>query len=146
MWYHVKCLEYDTSVRQHYKSEHWAPCCNQTPPWYKKIVESDIKPDQTNKQYFVKYPGMLYAVCFSIRYTLIWHASDFSNLHVPIACHLVRALGGMLIPQLLYRIYSNKCPLSNKHPLPFPEKWKGTRKWNGPGMFIRAEGVFIRKL
>ena len=33
-------------VRQHYKSEHWAPWHNQTPLWYDwKIVESDIKPD-----------------------------------------------------------------------------------------------------
>ena len=33
--------EYDTSVRQHYKSEHWAPCPNQTSLWYDwKIVEN----------------------------------------------------------------------------------------------------------
>ena len=30
------------------KSEHWAPCCIQTPSWYDwKIVESDVKPEQT---------------------------------------------------------------------------------------------------
>ena len=27
----VKFLGHDTSVKQHYKCEHWAPCCNQTP-------------------------------------------------------------------------------------------------------------------
>ena len=43
------CLGHDTSVRQHYKSEHWAPCCNQTPSWYDwKIVESDVKPEYTH--------------------------------------------------------------------------------------------------
>ena len=42
------CLVHDTSVRQHYKSEHWAPCRNQTPSWLDwKIVESDSKPEQT---------------------------------------------------------------------------------------------------
>ena len=49
MWYYVKCLGHDTSVRQHYKSEHWAPCHNQTPSWYDwKIVESDVKPEYTH--------------------------------------------------------------------------------------------------
>ena len=48
VWYHVKCLGHDTLVRQHYKSEHWAPCRNQTLLWYDwKIVESDVKPEQT---------------------------------------------------------------------------------------------------
>ena len=48
VWYHVNCLGHDTSVRQYYKSEHWAPCRNQTPSWYDwKIVESDVKPKQT---------------------------------------------------------------------------------------------------
>ena len=46
-------LGHDTLVRQHYKSEHWARCRNQTPPWYDwKIVESDAKPEQTKKQTF----------------------------------------------------------------------------------------------
>ena len=36
-----------TSLRQDYKSEHWAPCRNQTPSWYDwNFVESDIKPKQ----------------------------------------------------------------------------------------------------
>ena len=36
-------------MRQHYKSEHWAPCRNQTPSWYDwKIVESDVKPEYTH--------------------------------------------------------------------------------------------------
>ena len=40
------CLGHDTSVRQHYKSEHWAACHNQTPSWYDwKFVESDVKPE-----------------------------------------------------------------------------------------------------
>ena len=44
VWYHIKCLGHDTSVRQHYKSEHWAPCRNQALLWYdRKIVEIDIK-------------------------------------------------------------------------------------------------------
>ena len=48
VWYHFKRLGHDTSVRQHYKSEHWALCHNQTPSWYDwKIVESDVKPEQT---------------------------------------------------------------------------------------------------
>ena len=35
-------------MRRHYKSEHWAPCCNQTLLWYDwKIVESDVKPEKT---------------------------------------------------------------------------------------------------
>ena len=34
-------------MSQHNKSEHWAPCRNQTPSWYDwKIVESDVKPKQ----------------------------------------------------------------------------------------------------
>ena len=43
-----KCLGHDTSVRQHYKSEHWAPCRNQTLSWYDwTFVESDVKSEQT---------------------------------------------------------------------------------------------------
>ena len=45
VWYHVKCLGHDTSVRQHYKSEHWAPYRNQTPSWNE--WQSDVKPEQT---------------------------------------------------------------------------------------------------
>ena len=30
VWYHVKCLGHETSVKQHYKSEHLVPCRNQT--------------------------------------------------------------------------------------------------------------------
>ena len=38
-------------MRQHYKSEHWAPCQNHTSSWYDlKIVESNVIPEQTNKQ------------------------------------------------------------------------------------------------
>ena len=53
VWCHVKYLGHDTLVRQHYKSEHWAPFRNQTPSWYdwKKNVESAVKLEQTNKQY-----------------------------------------------------------------------------------------------
>ena len=48
--YHVKCLRHDTSVRQHYKREHWAPCRIQTPSWYDwKIVGSDVKSEQTTR-------------------------------------------------------------------------------------------------
>ena len=44
-----KCLGHDISVRQHSKSEHWAPCHIQTPSRYDwKIVESDVKP-KSNK-------------------------------------------------------------------------------------------------
>ena len=36
-------------MRQQYKNEHWASCHNQTSSWYDwKIVESDVKPEQTN--------------------------------------------------------------------------------------------------
>ena len=48
VWCHVKCLVHDTSVRQHYKSEHWAPCCNQTPLWYDWKIERDDL-NQSNK-------------------------------------------------------------------------------------------------
>ena len=35
-------------MRQHYKSEHWAACPNLTLSWYDwKIVENDVKPEQT---------------------------------------------------------------------------------------------------
>ena len=45
-----KCLGCDISVRQHSKSEHWAPCHIQTLSQYGwKIVESDFKP-KSNKQ------------------------------------------------------------------------------------------------
>ena len=44
---------YDTSVRQHYKSEHSVPCRNQTPLRYEwEIVESDVKPEQTTTLLF----------------------------------------------------------------------------------------------
>ena len=33
VWYHVKCLGHDISVRQHYKREHRAACRNQIPSW-----------------------------------------------------------------------------------------------------------------
>ena len=53
MWVGVVSCQvsgHDISVRQHYKSERWAPCGNQTPSQYDwKIVESDIKSEQTNK-------------------------------------------------------------------------------------------------
>ena len=46
VWYQVSL--HDTSVQQHCKSAHWAPCRNQTPLWYGwKIVEGNIKPEQT---------------------------------------------------------------------------------------------------
>ena len=52
-----KCLGHDISVRQHSKSEHWAPCHIQTPSQYDwKIVESDVKPKsnkQTNNSKFI---------------------------------------------------------------------------------------------
>ena len=45
-----KCLGHDIPVRQHSKSEHWAPCYIQTPSRYdSKTVESDVKP-KSNKQ------------------------------------------------------------------------------------------------
>ena len=47
----VKCVGHDTSVRQHYKSEHWAPCYNQTLSWYDwKIVEDDVELEQANNK------------------------------------------------------------------------------------------------
>ena len=48
LWLDVVSCQ-DISVKQHYKSEHWAPCRNQTRSWYDwKIVESDVKLEQTN--------------------------------------------------------------------------------------------------
>ena len=47
-----ECLGHDISVRQHSKSEHWAPCHIQTPSRYDwKIVESNIKPKSNKKNY-----------------------------------------------------------------------------------------------
>ena len=44
-------------MRKHYKSEHWAPCRNQTPSWYDwKIVESTVKPEQTTATGFFPLP------------------------------------------------------------------------------------------
>ena len=66
VWYHVKCLGHDTSVRQLYKSKHWAPCRNQIPSWYdRKIVESDIKPEQTNNFWHIR-PKMVLAQNWSV--------------------------------------------------------------------------------
>ena len=49
MWLGVVSCQVYTSVRQHYKIEHWAPCRNQTLSWYDwKIVESDVKPEYTH--------------------------------------------------------------------------------------------------
>ena len=62
VWYHVKCLGHDISVRQQYKSEHWAPCRNQTPSWYDwKNVESVVKPEQTTtKQLICNHAPAIY--------------------------------------------------------------------------------------
>ena len=87
MWYHVKCLGHDTSVRQHYKSEHWAPCRNQTPSWYDwKIVESDVKPEYTHT-YIEKndsglktreaYKHSVYMNCPHVRHTCMSKASTW---------------------------------------------------------------------
>ena len=46
-----KCLGRDISVRQHSKSEHWAPCHIQTPSRYDwKRLKATLSPNQTNKQ------------------------------------------------------------------------------------------------
>ena len=46
-------------MRQHYKSEHWAPWNNQTPSWYDwKIVESDFKPEQITTTSFLIIPNL----------------------------------------------------------------------------------------
>ena len=45
-----KCLGRDISVRQHSKSEHWAPCHIQTPSRYDwKRLKATLSPNQTNK-------------------------------------------------------------------------------------------------
>ena len=46
MWYHVKCLGHDTSMRQHYKSE-LPVATRHRHDMTEKIVESDVKPKQT---------------------------------------------------------------------------------------------------
>ena len=44
-----KCLGRDISVRQHSKSEHWAPCHIQTPSRYDwKRLKATLSPNQTN--------------------------------------------------------------------------------------------------
>ena len=51
------CLRHDISVRQHSKSEHWAPCHIQTPSRYDwKIVASNVRPKnkQTNRDFGVQ--------------------------------------------------------------------------------------------
>ena len=49
MEYLVCCVEHATPVRQYYKSEQWAPCCNQTLSWYDwKIVKSYITSPPSN--------------------------------------------------------------------------------------------------
>ena len=49
----IMFLGHDNSVRQLYKSEHWAPCRNQTLSWYDwKVVESEVKPEQTTTTTF----------------------------------------------------------------------------------------------
>ena len=46
-----KCLGRDISVRQHSKSEHWAPCHIQTPSRYDwKRLKATLSPNQTNKR------------------------------------------------------------------------------------------------
>ena len=56
---------HDMSVSQHYKSEHWAPCHNQTLLWYEwKITESDVKPEQTTS-IFAKLPIFAYLSFFA---------------------------------------------------------------------------------
>ena len=65
--YHVKCLGYDTSVRQHYKSEHWVACSNQTPLWYDwKIVESYVKPEQTTTTGIFANSHFTFPLCLSV--------------------------------------------------------------------------------
>ena len=57
MWLGLVSCEvsgHDTSVRQRFKSEHWAPCRNQTPSWYDwKLVESDVKPEHTTTTFLL---------------------------------------------------------------------------------------------
>ena len=48
-----KCLGRDISVRQHSKSEHWAPCHIQTPSRYDwKRLKATLSPNQTNKFFY----------------------------------------------------------------------------------------------
>ena len=48
-------MGHDTSVRQHYIIEYWAPYLNQTPSWYDwKVVESDVKTEQTTTKIFAE--------------------------------------------------------------------------------------------
>ena len=62
-----KCLGCDISVRQHSKSEHWAPCHIQIPSWYDwKIVESDVKP-KSNKHIYICSKWKLLITVFSVK-------------------------------------------------------------------------------
>ena len=48
LYSNINLLSFLPFLRQHYKSERWASCRNQTPSWFDwKIVESDVKPEQT---------------------------------------------------------------------------------------------------
>ena len=81
-----KCLGRDISVRQHSKSEHWAPCHIQTPSRYDwKRLKATLSPNQTNKliNYKSKQPsnlawnisltsrlcdiGASFSICLSVR-------------------------------------------------------------------------------
>ena len=49
--YHVMYLGHATAVRQHYKSERWAPCGNQTPSWYDwKVVKATLNPNKQQQK------------------------------------------------------------------------------------------------
>ena len=79
--YHVMCLRHDISVRQHSKSEHWAPCPIHTLPRY-----DWIKPKQTNKNFASCYllgkqiPGLKKSLDNTKCYDLMSTTSAFTVL------------------------------------------------------------------
>ena len=74
---------YDTSVRQHYKSEHWAPCYNQTQSWY---VESDVKSGQTKQTFH-------YSLCmkkYLLKTELSINSENYDAMQVTLSSRLFK--------------------------------------------------------
>ena len=63
VWYHVKCLEHDTSVRQHFKSEHWAPrpvVTRHRRDMTENLLKATLNPKQQQQKIFLQDPPVFY--------------------------------------------------------------------------------------
>ena len=101
-------------MKQHYKSEHWAPCCNQTQSWYDwRIVESDVKTrTNNNNSYWRMYVPLVLVSSLreqSLRIVLVSSLGDqslpvvqvssFGDQSLPVV--LVSSLGDQSLPIVL---------------------------------------------